>query len=187
MAKTDEELMLAYQGGDLEAFTQLYQRNSSKLFGYLRKKIGNAADDVFQLVFLKLHRTRSQYDPKYLFEQWLFVIARSVLLDYLKQERRLSQGLKIDSEAEVEKIADPSSQGEVPSAYSEVDGMLDSGSLSEEQGEVVKLRVLDDLTYGEIAERLKRSEMSVRQLFSRAMRKLRGTHTLKAEPKRGEQ
>ncbi|MBU6374364.1 MAG: RNA polymerase sigma factor [Bdellovibrionales bacterium] len=165
--------MKAYQDGDPHAFELLYQKTSSKLYAYLKKKLGKDTDDVFQLVFLKLHRSRSQYDSKYLFEQWLFVIARSVLLDYQKQKRRFNEGIQVDYSAEVEEIADPLSQNGVQASYSQVDEVLDLKHLSAEQNEVIKLRVLDDLTYGEIAEKLNRTEVGVRQLFSRAIKKLR--------------
>lgn len=173
--------MRAYQDGDSHAFELLYQKNSSKLYAYLKKKLGKETDDVFQLVFLKLHRSRSQYDSKYLFEQWLFVIARSVLLDYVKQKRRFKEGLQIDSSMEVEKIADPLSQKEPQSSYSQVDELLDLKQLSAEQSEVLKLRVLDELTYSEIADKLKRTEVSVRQLFSRAIKKLRNAGSANTE------
>lgn len=172
--------MKAYQGGDFHAFDRLYQQNSEKLYAYLKKKLGSEADDVFQLVFLKLHRSRAQYDSKYLFEQWLFVIARSVLLDYLKQKRRLNKGLPVDSSAEVEEISDPVSQSDPGSSYDQIEA-LDLRQLSTEQNEVLRLRVLDELTYSEIAEKLNRSEVSVRQLVSRAIKKLRTAKSIKAE------
>jgi len=58
--KSDEELMKAYQLGNAEAFELLYGRYSPRVYGYLCKKISNrvAADDVFQTIFLKLHKFR---------------------------------------------------------------------------------------------------------------------------------
>lgn len=168
MVPSDEELMQAYQAGDSLAFETLYLRSSPKLYGYLRKKLSrsNEVEDVFQRVFLKLHRTRSDYDPKYLFEQWLFVIARTAVLDHFRMQQRsnavftdqdvseLSDRVTIDGERE---------HVELPSL----------GALTAEQRQVIELKVIDDLTYEQIATRLRRSETSVRQLFSRAVRKLR--------------
>ena len=58
-------------------------------------------DEVFQLAFLKLHQARTRYDSKYSFLQWLFVIARSVFLDF---QRAKGRRVSIDFEADVEKI-----------------------------------------------------------------------------------
>jgi RNA polymerase sigma-70 factor (ECF subfamily) len=88
--KTDEELMLAYQLGDENAFRELYTRHSERVFGFLRLKLHDEAKahDVFQATFLKLHKSRSRYDSTLPFTPWLFTICRSELLDALKKEKR---------------------------------------------------------------------------------------------------
>jgi RNA polymerase sigma-70 factor (ECF subfamily) len=118
---------------------------------------------------LKLHKTRFQFDPKYLFDQWLFVIARSVMLDYLKQKKRYETHIINEDPSE---IADPLSQMDHPHSYTQVE-MPEVAGLSKEQKEVLMLKVMDDLTYREIAEKLKRTEVGVRQIFSRAIKKLK--------------
>jgi RNA polymerase sigma factor (sigma-70 family) len=45
--------------------------------------------------------------------------------------------------------------------------------LSAQQRQVVELKVFDELSYKEIAQRLVESESNIRQLFSRAIRKLK--------------
>lgn len=176
MSKSTETLMLEYQKGDTLAFEVLYRQVSPKLYGYLLKKISREeADDVFQKTFLKIHRFRDQYDPQYRFEQWLFVIARSVLLDHLKQKKRGVMGM-IDSTIEtIEEIAAPVSQTADVAAYTSQGDAVSLNLLSEQQRQIVELRVSDDLSYREIANRLKQSETNVRQIFSRAIKKLRSS------------
>ncbi|MBI1922611.1 hypothetical protein HYR99_00020 [Candidatus Poribacteria bacterium] len=55
--------MIRYQAGDMEAFHQLYHRYEKKLYNYLLKSVGDAekSADLFQEVFLKLHRLRITY------------------------------------------------------------------------------------------------------------------------------
>src|SRR5687768_16813060 len=88
--KTDEQLMQAYLSGDYLAYECLYQRHAAKVLGFLKKRLSSLAEaeEVFQEVFIKLHQVRHQYDAKYAFSQWLFVIARTSLLDHFRKSKR---------------------------------------------------------------------------------------------------
>jgi len=57
---TDEELMLAYQRGEAQAFEELFARYRTRLFTYLRRAIGDPvqAEDLLQTLFLRVHRAR---------------------------------------------------------------------------------------------------------------------------------
>ncbi len=62
-ALPDEELMQAYAEGDMDAFELLYARHKGRLFGYLVGQLKDhaEAEEVFQTVFVKLHRARARY------------------------------------------------------------------------------------------------------------------------------
>lgn len=87
---TAEELMLRYQTHSpteaYAAFDELYSRYSQRVFNFLNKKVRNAAEseDLLQKVFIKIHESKHLYKNKFKFEQWLFVIARSQVLDYFR-------------------------------------------------------------------------------------------------------
>jgi RNA polymerase sigma-70 factor (ECF subfamily) len=171
--KTDEELMLLYQQGDVPAFEVLYQRHSGKIFNYLKKRLGDEVwtDDVFQLVFAKLHQTRSQYNPSYRFDQWVFVMTKTVLLDFwkttgAKTKRYFSESLDHLSSAQ-QPIAE-SNYIEAPSLSEAL-----TAGLSFEQQSAVELKFIDELSYQEISKKLNRSEQNIRQLISRALKKIR--------------
>jgi RNA polymerase sigma-70 factor (ECF subfamily) len=87
---TDEELMLAYQGGSAEAFEELFARYRTRLFNYLRRSIGDPvqAEDVLQTLFLRVHRARATYQPSAAFSTWVYTIARHLVRDALDKERR---------------------------------------------------------------------------------------------------
>ena len=59
-------------------------------YAYLSQRLGSRTetDEVFQEVFLKVHRARNQYDFKYSVLQWLYVISRTTLLDYYRNKSR---------------------------------------------------------------------------------------------------
>jgi len=159
--------MLRYQSGDEGAFAELYRRYNQRVYAYLSRRLNERdwRDDVFQMVFTKLHRTRHQYDPTYRFDQWIFVMTKTVLLDFWKTTGQTTQRYY-------------SAHGEVPetqSQISESNSEISLEGLTSDQKTALKLRFFDDLSYGEIAGRLGRSEPTVRQIVSRALRKLRGS------------
>lgn len=170
---TDEELMLKYQSGDEASFQELYSRYSGRVYTYLKKRLDqrNWVDDVFQMVFVKLHKTRKQYNPAYRFDQWIFVMTKTVLLDFwkttdVKTKRYFSKS--VESLHPDDLAADRTSLGGHESLPEDLISIL-----SPEQRQIVELKFIDELSYNEIADRLNRSEENVRQIMSRAVKKMR--------------
>src|SRR6266481_6073957 len=95
---SDEELMALYQQGEEVAFNRLYLRYSDRVYGFLRKRLRDpqAANDVFQASFLKLHRSRDQFNPSFMFAPWLFAVVRTVLLDWHKDSRNKLAHLELN-------------------------------------------------------------------------------------------
>ncbi len=162
--KTDHELMQAYLNADESAFAVIYNRHSGKIYAYLKKKLNNRqeADEVFQKVFLKFHQSRKNYQAEYPVLQWLYVIAQTTMIDHFRSQNRQ---LKIEDM--------PLSQNDAPEALNhERDvGLLDQ--LPNEQRQVLEMRIIDELSYEQIAASLNRTEVSIRQTVSRALKKLR--------------
>ena len=168
-SKSDQELMQFYLNGDSSAFNSLYKRHGSKVFSYLYRKTQGQRDlteELHQAVFLKFHQSRLLYDSKYPVLQWLYVIARTTLLDHF---RKLGRQVVEDTDVSLENIAEPRPELSQERDFSTL------GQLTEEQRKAVELRYLDDRTYAEIAEKLGKSQESVRQIVSRALRKLKGS------------
>jgi len=163
--KSDEELMVAYQLGEAEAFEELYSRHSSKVLGYLRKKVRSEAlaRDIFQATFLKLHKSRSRYNASFPFVPWLFTISRNELLDAMKKPH-------VSREALVEVVP------EFASPVQEVQPEISLQSLPASQRKAVELRYQKDFSFEEIAKALETSPANARQLISRALRSLRGIY-----------
>lgn len=162
---TDEELMLAYQLGDENSFRELYSRHSGRVLNFLRSKIRDEARarDIFQTTFLKLHRSRSRYNPSLPFVPWLFTICRNELLDAIKKEKRSLEDTRPDS---------PEQINFVPNREND----LDLSRLSEVQQRAVQLRFGDESSFDDIARALGTSPSNARQLVSRAVRSLRSIY-----------
>jgi RNA polymerase sigma-70 factor (ECF subfamily) len=165
--ESDENLMRLYCSGDSIAFDELYRRHAPKVYSYLLKRlpVRQEADELHQLVFLKFHTTRQNYNPKYAVLQWLFVISKSTFLDYCRSKKRKVSEVTGLPQSQMDQVTlkEPEPELNAPS--------LDH--LSEEQRQILHWRVLDERSFAEIANSTSKSEATIRQTFSRILRKLR--------------
>jgi RNA polymerase sigma-70 factor (ECF subfamily) len=91
MLGTDEELMLAYKQGNVAAFQQLITRYQRMLFGVTLAHVHYeraTAEDIIQNVWMRVIQHKDQYEVKASFKTYLFTIQRSVLIDYLRANKR---------------------------------------------------------------------------------------------------
>lgn len=174
--------MLAYQKGDAHAFEALYRRHHGRVYGYMKKRVQTVmlAEDLLQNVFFKLHQSRAQYDSRFPFLPWLFVICRSTLIDHQRRGYRVDQGQAVPLEEEHLVSRDPA-----PADFHQEDII---GTLSRAEQQLVQWRYEDDLPFKEIAERLGVSENTASQRLSRIIRHLRqllSNSDLANKPKEG--
>lgn len=157
----DEQLMIQYQNGDHRAFEVLYGRHESRVYSYLKRRLPNsdAVEEVFQNAFLKVHKSRHNFNPKFLFVQWLYTVVRSELLDYCKKKKVVhieytDQGHSLEKE--------------------EDDLDLDKfQSLSDREKKVINMKFISDSDYEEISIALDISQSNARKIFSRAIKKIK--------------
>jgi len=157
--------MTLYQSGDYTAFECLYERHSARVFHYLKGKVSlEAAKDLVQETFLKVHRSRAQYQPQYPFLPWLFTVARNSLNDFLKSpEQRL---------ARAEFNADTLPGALLPVA-SEHDLSAALQGLTQVQRRAIELRYMNEWTFEKIAAEMNTSPENSRQIISRGIKKIR--------------
>jgi RNA polymerase sigma-70 factor (ECF subfamily) len=168
---TDEELMIAYQQGNSAAFDVLYQRYSARVYAYIKARSfsGSEAGDLFQAVFLKLHQSRRLYRSEHLFAPWLFTICRNAIIDQARRKDPLKENA---GEELLAHIAAPAPQPEPAVLGQELASGL--AGLSASQRQALEMRYLSESSFEEIAARLNTSQANVRQLVSRALKKLKG-------------
>jgi RNA polymerase sigma-70 factor (ECF subfamily) len=172
---TDESLMLAYAAGDYSAFESLYQKHSGRVYAYLKRKLSSIeeADEVFQKVFLKLHQTRTKYDSSYLFTQWLFVIAKTSALDHLRKQGRQVPTSNLAAFGDIFAVEMSQTDGNPALLLEEGKRLEILEDIAPEQRQVIEMRIIEEMSYEEIAKALNRSQEGVRQMISRALKKLR--------------
>jgi RNA polymerase sigma-70 factor (ECF subfamily) len=179
---SDEAAMVQYLNGNPAAFDLLYRRHSARILEYLRRRLKNTeeAHEAYQEVFLKLHKSKELYDRQQKFLPWLYVITKSVYLDSLRKNKGNPEQLRLAAE-EIEQF--PASPGTNVGTNLSLALQEAKSELSEEQQFALTLRHEEDLDFNEIAQRLNKSEVSVRKILSRAVGQLR-KRLQSAEPKK---
>lgn len=80
--------MQAYCAGNAQAFDALYQRHRVPLYRYVRRQCrAEAADELFQEIWLRIVRSRASYQSTAKFTTYLYTIARRRLIDYYRSQR----------------------------------------------------------------------------------------------------
>jgi RNA polymerase sigma-70 factor (ECF subfamily) len=178
MTPTDEDLVVAFQSGDIPAFDQLVSRWDRKIQGVIYRLVGNhdEARDLSQEAFLKAYRALGTFKKEARFSSWLYQIAINATRDRLRRRRRRTD-LSLD---DVEEKGESSLRDGAPSALD----LIESSDLSrvvaaamaalpEEQREVVILKEYQGLTFPEIAETLDVPLSTVKTRLYRGLGQLR--------------
>ncbi|MBX3688320.1 RNA polymerase sigma factor [Dokdonella sp.] len=86
---TDEDLMLAYGGGDMLAFETLYRRHRGGLYRFLLRSLRHRADadELFQETWSRVISARERYRPEAKFSTWLLQIAHNLVIDRFRRQR----------------------------------------------------------------------------------------------------
>src|SRR4029077_19590021 len=86
----DEELMLAYGGGDAGAFEVLYRRHRGPLYRFLLRQVNDAAtaEELFQDVWMRVIDSRERYEPRAKFTSWVYAMAHNRLMDHYRASGR---------------------------------------------------------------------------------------------------
>jgi len=101
---SDEDLMLHYAAGDVDAFQQLYEHHRGGLYRYfLRQSNASVAEELFQDVWAGVIQSRKRYRPKATFNTWLYTLAYNRLVDHWRREgaRPVEQSMSDDDGAEM--------------------------------------------------------------------------------------
>jgi RNA polymerase sigma-70 factor, ECF subfamily len=167
--ESDEVLMGRYANGDARAFGLLFDRYEQRVFAFFlqRTESPERARDLFQELFLRLHRSRDRYDPERPFAAWIFKIARNLLADDARHVFQRNETPLVDWEpfagdrSRIDEWADCRDAARFLSTLS-----------AEERALILAVRV-EGFGYDELAVELGKSAAAVRQMACRAMRKLR--------------
>lgn len=179
MAETDEQLVrLRRPLRSAEGFVELYRRESGRVLTFCARRVleAEAAVDLTAETFAQAYRGRCGFrgDTEVEARAWLFSIARRQISRYLRKgalDRRATEALGIRvpvvDEGDTEEIE---RRAGLPALRAALAPEL--ARLSEEQQVALRLRVVEERSYEEIADELGVSEQTVRARVSRGLRAL---------------
>jgi RNA polymerase sigma factor (sigma-70 family) len=170
--RTDAELMQAAEA-DAGAFAELYSRHVSKVQTWFRRRLEWAANDLtaetFAQAWLSRRTFRDEAEGSAL--PWLFGIARNVARESARRNsvetrarRRLGLSTDLASDDGYEAVEERLSPRAALARGLE--------TLPEHEREALELRVVDELPYEQIADRLGVPPAAARLRVSRALRRL---------------
>ncbi len=175
-AVPDEMLMARYADGDARAFEELFRRYEPRAYAYFVKRTGSPerAEDLYQVLFLRIHRARDVYDPARPFAPWFFQIARRLLVDDSRRGFRTHEVPIHDRDPQVEVLGSEDRLAD----RERVDLLLQN--LSPEERYVLVAAKVGGVGYPALADDLGKSVVAVRKTASRAMQRLRAAADLSA-------
>lgn len=163
--------MARFCEGEAAAFDALFQRYSRPVHGYLTRLTGSAstADDLAQLTFLSLVRSRGRFQPGARVKPWLYAIATNAARDHQRRNKR------------PEELTE---EGELPATVAaDSTGPRDTGLertvqralelLPEGQRVPIVLHRFEGMSFAEIAESMGLTESAVKVRAHRGYARLR--------------
>jgi RNA polymerase sigma factor (sigma-70 family) len=144
-------------------FERFYLTHRDEVLGYLRRLLGQRAEDAWQETFLRALRAYGRLDHGRHLRAWVFTIATNVALDELRVKGRTVPVDEVEPVAELER-----------DAFRELEHL--TGDLPPTERAAVVLRYGYDLPYAQIADALDSSEEAARAAASSGVRRLRRTH-----------
>lgn len=170
------EILRAAISGEEEARTQVYEHYNRRVSGYFYRAdipfddIEACNQDVWERVFRNLPNFEIQEDTP--FNHWLFMIARSVKIDFIRKwhapKRVAAEQIEISS---THPYSRPEEVVEIMELFDAIRGQVEV--MTPFQASAFYNRYILDLNHLSSAHILNTSEQNARQLASRGLNKIR--------------
>jgi RNA polymerase sigma-70 factor (ECF subfamily) len=169
----DAELMMAVANGDESALAQLIRKWQGPLINFFYRSLGSVeqAEDLTQLVFVRVYRAASTYQPVARFSTYLFHIARRLLINEFRRRQR--KPLEMMDPADLRAV--DTSSGRDQQRMFELEEAFQQAltKLTEDQRTAILLLKQQELSYEEIAEVMQQSVAAVKTHIFRGRQKLK--------------
>lgn len=156
----DNILIQQYLEGNTNAFETLLNRYKQRIFSFIYSKINDRelADDIFQETFIKVIKTlkRGTYKDDGRFLSWVMRIAHNLIVDHYRRKQRMPYYESHDNKNDIfYRLSEPSQNIEDLLVNSQIKEDLNALllELPENQLEVLRMRLYQDMSFKEIAER----------------------------------
>ncbi|MCD8405764.1 sigma-70 family RNA polymerase sigma factor [Tenacibaculum dicentrarchi] len=155
---SDSDLVKDYINGKELAIELLIKRHQQRLYSFIYSKVQNRdiTEDIFQDTFIKVIRTlkKGNYNEEGKFLPWVMRISHNLIIDFFRKKNRMPKFNNTDDFDIFSVLADGALNAEnkiiKEQILADVRDLLEE--LPEEQKEVLKMRIYNDMSFNEISE-----------------------------------
>ncbi len=155
----DSELIALYINGNEEVLEKLLKRHRDKIFGFIYSKVRNQelTEDLFQDTLFKVVRTlkKGKYIEEGKFLSWVIRIAHNIIIDYYRKQNKMRKVYESEDFSMFDILHDKSLDAEKQMIRNQ---MIDKirvliEQLPKDQKTVLKMRMYEELSFQEIADK----------------------------------
>jgi len=175
----DSELMLRVRDGDQRSFELLLEKHRGPMIRFLQRMVQSdaVAEELAQEVFLRVYKSRGNYEPSAKFTTWLFRIATHVALNWIRDGRNEKSQTSLDeaTDGASRQVPDRRRTAEQELLYQAKLGEVRKAirRLPAKQRAAVMMHKYEEMEYAQIAGVIGCSESAVKSLMFRAYEALR--------------
>jgi len=173
MDKKEQDMIVRLRKGDFEAFDQLFNRYSKRLYvfalNYLKANVD--AEDLVQHIFIKVWEHRKSLDEKQSFNAYLFSIAKNSILNHFR--KKANQQSYIDHIKQHTRLLHRKEEDDI--IYTDLNNQVQKiiHQLPARRREIFLLSRNDGYSNDEIAEKLNLSKKTVNNQITHALKFIR--------------
>lgn len=173
---TPEEIKVikAAQEGNIVAFNRIYKKYKSFvskiLYSYIKDK--DEANDIANIVFLKVYDKLEKFTAYDSFGGWLRIITNNTAIDYLRRTKHVPIVSDTLDSRLVSNVPADSNETDLVNRLTYEQLLEEFNALSEHAQKVCKLFYLDNMTSKDIGKTLKMSENTVKSHLRRSRQRL---------------
>jgi RNA polymerase sigma-70 factor (ECF subfamily) len=180
-----ESLIQRCLAGDQLAWEQIVRQYWRKVFNVAYKFVGkhDEAEDLAQDIFLKIFKSLDTFDRRANFQTWLISISRNLCIDHYRSVRKERE--TIDRDVDAGELAPATAEPGPVAALEQRDRVMllkqALSSLPDTLRTAVLMRDIQEMSYQEIADKLRLPEGTVKSRINRGrtelarqIRRLRG-------------
>jgi len=157
--------------GDQQAWEDIVRQHWRKVFNVAYKFVGkhDEAEDLTQDIFLKIFKALRTFDRRANFQTWLISISRNLCIDHYRSVRKERETIDRDVDAADLQPAAPDNSPLAALEHQDLRALLQRAldRLPPALRTAVVLRDLQELSYQEIADRLRLPEGTVKSRINR--------------------
>lgn len=155
---SDAVLVTQYASGNEWALAQLIERHKSRIYSFIFSKVKDRdlSDDIFQETFIKVINTirKQNYNEEGKFLPWVMRISHNLVIDHFRKQSKVKFQRDQEEYSVFSKMIDSELNIENSMIAEQIEDDLHTLilKLPQDQQEIIRLRLYDDLTFKEIAE-----------------------------------